>query len=73
MEGMGLPYSCQLGLKITGLACLWLAGGLGTHMGSIGKQVPLPLHHPNATGTGHAGRWTPDLVSRCQELVFPID
>ena len=50
--GDGLPDSCLLSLKIAGLACLWLAGGLGTHMDSIGKQVPLPLHHHYMTGTG---------------------
>src|SRR5882724_4505264 len=44
--------SCLLGLKIEGSACSWLAGGIGTHMGSIGKQVPLPLCHHYGTSTG---------------------
>jgi len=35
-----------------GLTCSWFAGGLGTHMGSIGKQVPLPLCHHYVTSTG---------------------
>src|SRR5882724_12883724 len=52
MERIGLPDGCLLGLKIDRLAYSWLAGGLGTHMGSIGKQVPLPLHHHYATGAG---------------------
>jgi len=39
------------GFEIKGsLACgFW---GSRTHMGSIGKQVPLPLHHQYATSTG---------------------
>ena len=42
MEGISLPDGCLLGLKIEGSACLQLAG---THMDSIGKQVPLLLCH----------------------------
>ena len=53
-------YSCLLGLKIEGIGLLWLAGGLGTLMGSIGKQVP---HHHYALAH-HACHWTPHLVSR---------
>ena len=50
--GRNTVFSCLLGLKIPGSACSQLAGGLGTHMGSIGKQVPLPLHHHYVTGAG---------------------
>src|SRR5882724_655948 len=51
MEGIGLPDGCLLGLKIKGIGIV-TCWGLWTHMGSMGKQISLPLHHHCATGTG---------------------
>src|SRR5882724_4581287 len=76
-----LVFGCFLGLKIHGGDWLarWLpagfenqgdwhsqlARGLGTHMGSIGKQVPLPLHHHYMTSAGASTSCqTHHLVSR---------
>src|SRR5882672_5279941 len=46
--GLGdwLIGGCLLGLKIEGMGLL---AGVGTHMGSIGKQVPSLLHNHCAT------------------------
>ena len=51
MERISLPDGCLLGLKIKGIGAGGLLGGLGTNMGSIGKQVPLPLCHHYANVT----------------------
>jgi len=52
MEGIGLPDGCLLGLKIK--ACSWLLGSRDPY-GSIGKQVSLPLHHPERHWHHHIG------------------